>query len=194
LEGALVRSWQAARLSYARETKNSTPRTGLDLDLSSKIVAARAFMPSFGSLLSLRLMSLHGRTFVARQLSGFLADLLAAGHGALGAARYEVGNDFQVARLKAVGVKPLLNMNSIHRAPEQAPAVRAGARREHNYGSSKGLRSNSVAGSGRHYQPLCRPRPRVEPHPDGIVAAAWLNVCFRRLFANECRRSSFASP
>jgi hypothetical protein len=70
-------------------------------------------------------------------LSGFLAEPLAAARARSVLHVYEVGNDFQVARLKAVGVKPLLNMNSIHRAPEQAPAVRAGARRGHNYGSSK---------------------------------------------------------
>ena len=60
----------------------------------------------------------------------------------------------------AVGVKPLLKMNSIHRAPGQAPATRL-ARRGHNYGCSKDLRSNSVTGSiaPSHRQPLCQPRP-----------------------------------
>jgi len=93
-------------------------------------------------------MSLHGRTFVARQLTyeneGRPGVLAVSSRIPLQQATarsvlhvYEVGNDFQVARFKAVGVKPLLNMNSIHRAPEQAPAVRAGARRGHNYGSSK---------------------------------------------------------
>src|SRR5262245_55034125 len=63
----------------------------------------------------------------------------------------------------AVGVKPLLKMNSIHRAPGQAPAIKADARRGHNYGCSKGLRSNLLTGSiaPSAGQPRCRPRLRI---------------------------------
>jgi hypothetical protein len=74
----------------------------------------------------------------------------------------------------AAGVKPLLNMNSIHRAPGRAPAIKADDRRGHNYGCSKGLRSNSVTGSiaPSERQPRCRPRPRIHSfHRSGCASA-----------------------
>ena len=63
----------------------------------------------------------------------------------------------------AIGVKPLLNMKSIHRAPGQALAIKAGASRSHNYGCSKGLQPDLTTGSlaPRQDRPPCRPRRRV---------------------------------
>src|SRR5262245_53846183 len=63
----------------------------------------------------------------------------------------------------AVGVKPLLNMKSIHRAPGQAPAIKADARRGDNHGCSKGLQPDLTTGSlaPRQDRPPCRPRRRV---------------------------------
>jgi len=63
-------------------------------------------------------------------------------------------------------------LNSIHRAPGQASAIKADVRRGDNYGCSKGLQSNLVTGSiapsrGRL---RCRPRPRVHPfHESGCA-------------------------